>query len=136
MTNLELAKQAYQYFADGNIEGVLSLFDPKIEWHECKGFPFIEGDGRFNGPQAVAENIFAMIPEYYDWFKIDIEELIHSDDRVIMAGYYRGVWKQTGHEFKANATHVLTIKNGKLSRFFQAVDTATILNPVEVKKTV
>lgn len=136
MTNLELAKQAYRYFDEGKIEEVLALFDPKIEWHECEGFPYIEDDGIFFGPKAVAENVFAMLPEYFDGFKIDIEELIATGDRVVMAGYYRGTWKETRKEFKANATHVLTFKGGKLTRFFQAVDTATIVNPVKVKKTI
>ena len=43
-----------------------------------------------------------------------------------MVGYYQGKNKATRNSFKANATHVWTVKNGKLSRFFQAVDTATI----------
>jgi ketosteroid isomerase-like protein len=43
-----------------------------------------------------------------------------------MAGYYQGINKATGNSFKANATHVWTVKNGKLAKFFQAVDTATI----------
>jgi ketosteroid isomerase-like protein len=43
-----------------------------------------------------------------------------------MVGYYQGTNKTTGHDFKANATHVWTVKNGKMSHFFQAVDTAAI----------
>ena len=37
MTNVDLIKLAYSNFATGNVPGVLSLFDPAIEWHECKG---------------------------------------------------------------------------------------------------
>jgi uncharacterized protein len=43
-----------------------------------------------------------------------------------MVGYYQGMNIATGNSFKANATHVWTVKNEKLSQFFQAVDTATI----------
>jgi ketosteroid isomerase-like protein len=43
-----------------------------------------------------------------------------------MEGYYQGVNKASGNAFKANATHVWTVKNGRLLRFFQAVDTAAI----------
>jgi ketosteroid isomerase-like protein len=46
---------------------------------------------------------------------------------VVMAGYYQGTNKATGKPFKANATHVWTVKNGKLTHFFQAVDTVTIV---------
>ena len=64
MSNVDILKKGYQYFAEGNIEGVLSLFDPEIEWNECKGFPFIENEGTYIGHKAVVENIFAPNPEH------------------------------------------------------------------------
>lgn len=133
MKNLELAKKGYKKFSEGDIEGVLALFDPKIEWHECVGFPFVKGDGLSVGPQAIAKDVFSKIPEYYNDFKIVIDDLIEAGDRIIMAGHYTGTWKATGKKFRANAVHVWTIKNGKYTRFFQAVDTATIMNPVKAK---
>jgi len=129
MNNLELIKQGYQFFAEGNIEAVLTLFHPEIEWDECKGFPYVSGDGIFIGPNAIAQNIFAQIPEYFEGFQVDIQELFGTGDKVVMVGYYKGIWKATGKEFKANATHVWTVKDGKPTHFFQAVDTADIINP-------
>jgi ketosteroid isomerase-like protein len=129
MNNIELMKQGYQNFADGNVEAVLAIFHPEIEWNQCTGFPFTKGDGRYIGPDSVAKNIFAEIPEHYEGFNIDIQDLFEGGDKVVMVGYYKGIWKPTGKEFKANATHVWTVKDGKLTRFFQAVDTAEIVNP-------
>jgi len=129
MNNLELVKQGYQNFAEGNIEAVLAVFHPELQWNECKGFPYISGDGLFIGPNAVVQNVFAKIPEYIDGFQIDIQELFGNGDKVVMVGHYKGVWKATGKEFKANATHVWTLKDGKATHFFQAVDTAEIINP-------
>lgn len=126
MTNVELVKQAYADFSTGNVPGVLAVFDPAIEWHECKGIPFVNGDGIFIGPNEVVANVFMHIPAYFDGFNIAVSELFGADDKVVMAGYYQGTNKATGNSFKANATHVWTVKNGKLARFFQAVDTATI----------
>ena len=48
---------------------------------------------------------------------------------IVMVGYYTGTWKATGKTFKANATHTWTLKDGKVTHFFQAVDTAEIFNP-------
>jgi len=45
-----------------------------------------------------------------------------------MEGYYVGTWKETGKKFKANAAHIWTVKNDLATRFFQAVDSATIIN--------
>jgi ketosteroid isomerase-like protein len=128
MSNLELVKQGYQYFAEGNVEAVLTLFHPEIEWNECKGFPFVEGDGTFIGPQAVLQGVFAQIPVFYDGFAVEINDLFESGDKVVMEGYYVGTWKETGKKFKANAAHIWTVKNGLATRFFQAVDSATIIN--------
>jgi ketosteroid isomerase-like protein len=133
MKNIDLAKTGYKKFSEGDIDGVLAMFDPNMEWHECNGFPFIKGDGIFIGPEAVGNGVFSKIPEYYDHFNVEIEELMESGDRVIMKGYYRGTWKATGKKFKANAVHIWTVKNEKLTHFFQAVDTATIINPVKAK---
>ena len=129
MDNVELVKQGYKYFAEGNVEAVLELFHPEMEWNECQGFPYVSGDGLFIGPNAVVQNVFAKIPEYMDGFQVDVQELFGSGDKVVMVGHYKGVWKATGKKFKANATHVWTLKDEKATHFFQAVDTAEIINP-------
>ena len=126
MTNVELVKQAYAHFATGNVPAVLALFDPAIEWHECKGMSFVEGDGIFIGPDAVVTNVFMNLPVTFDGFNISVTEIFGTDDKVVMVGYYQGTNKATGNSFKANATHVWTVKDGKMAHFFQAVDTATI----------
>lgn len=128
MTNLDLVKQAYSNFATGNVEAVLAVFDPAIEWHECKGMPFVKEDGIFKGHEAIVTNVFMNLPVYFDGFNIAVNQIFGTDDKVVMEGYYQGINKATGNPFKANATHVWTVKNGKLIRFFQAVDTATIVS--------
>lgn len=126
MTNVDLVKQLYSDFALGNVEGVLAKFDPAIEWRECKGMPFVKGDGIFIGPEAIVTNVFMHLPVFFDGFNIAVNEIFGVEDKVTMAGYYQGVNKATGNPFKANAVHVWTLKNEKLTHFFQAVDTDTI----------
>jgi len=129
MSNLDLTKKAYQYFAEGNIEALVSLWKEDIIWDECTGFPYIEGDGIFIGAKAIVEGVFSKIPEYYEGFNIEFKEFIDGGDKIVMVGYYKGKWKHTGKEFKANATHVWSYEKGKISHFFQAVDSAQIVNP-------
>jgi ketosteroid isomerase-like protein len=128
MTNIEIVKLAYSSFAKGNLPGVLALFDPAIEWNECKGMPFVQGEGTFIGPDAIVANVFMNLPVSFDGFNIAVNEIFGTDDKVVMEGYYQGINRATGNPFKANATHVWTVRNGKLVRFFQAVDTATIMS--------
>ena len=128
-SHIEMMQKGYQDFADGNIPDVLAVFHPDIQWQAAKGFPFYADNALYVGHDAVVQNVFSQIPEYYDEFHIEITDLIESGDRVVMVGYYVGVWKETGKRFKANATHVWTVKEGLLTNFFQAVDTAAIINP-------
>jgi ketosteroid isomerase-like protein len=128
MTNVELVKKAYSCVATGDMPGALALFDPAIEWNECKGMPFVEGDGTYIGPDAVVSKVFMNLPVYFEGFNIAINEIFCAEDKVVMQGFYQGTNKATGKSFKANATHVWTVRNGKLIRFFQAVDTAAIVS--------
>lgn len=128
MNNLEIIQKGYKLFAEGNVPEVLALFDPKIEWSECKGFPYVKGDGISIGPEAVAQDVFAQLPSHFEGFNIEVKELFSCGNKVVMVGYYKGIWKATGKTFKANATHVWTLNNGKSTHFFQAVDTASIIN--------
>jgi ketosteroid isomerase-like protein len=73
--------------------------------------------------------VFAQIPAHYDNFSVDIQDIFANGDKVVVEGFYRGVWKATGKEFKANAAHIWTLKEGKAIKCMQAVDTAEIMNP-------
>jgi len=128
MKNIDIVKQGYQNFAEGNAEAVLAVFHPNIEWNECESFPYVTGDGIFHGPNEVVQNVFAKLPEYFDNFQIEIDELIDGGERVVMKGHYSGTWKPTGKKFRANAAHIWSLKDGKATHFFQAVDSATIMN--------
>ena len=39
MTNVELVKQMYSDLASGNAPAALAIFDPAIEWRECRVCP-------------------------------------------------------------------------------------------------
>ena len=57
-----VVKAAYGAFARGDVPTVMRLIDPKAEWVEtvAKGLP---GAGTHVGPVAVAENVFASVPQ-------------------------------------------------------------------------
>jgi ketosteroid isomerase-like protein len=126
MTNVELVKQMYSDLASGNAPAALAMFDPAIEWRECIGMPFVEDDGVYIGAESIVKNVFMQLPVVFDGFNVEASELFGAEDKVVMVGYYTGTNKATGNPFKANATHVWTVKNGKMIRFFQAVDTAML----------
>jgi uncharacterized protein len=126
MTNIEIVKKAYSCFETGDIPGVLTLFDPAIEWHECTGMPFVKDSGVYVGPDAVVSKVFMNLPVYFDGFNIAVTEIFGAGDRVVMEGFYQGTNKATGKPFKVNAAHLWTVRDGKLTRMFHAVDTGAM----------
>lgn len=127
MTNVDIVRQIYDDFATGNVPAVLGAMDPSIQWLECPGMPFMDSDAPVVGPNEVLAKVFMKLGEYFDQFEVSVSDIFGSGDRVCMEGYYEGVNKASGKRFKAQAAHIWTLKEGKLARFYQAVDTVTIM---------
>jgi hypothetical protein len=75
------------------------------------------------------ENVFAKIPVGFESFSIDVERLIDAGNVVVMQGHYVAKGKETGKSVRAAVAHVLEGSDGKIVRFDQYVDSATI-NPI------
>ena len=86
MTNVGSVKLAYSNFASGNVPWALVLFDFAIVWLECKGMPYVEGDGIFIGPEVVVIKVFMDSPVFFDGFNILPTEIFGADDKVVMVG--------------------------------------------------
>ncbi len=126
MNNLDLVKSVYAAFSAGDVPKVLGAMHPQIQWTETAGYKY---GGVYRSPQAVVEHVFAKIPEDFESFSIDVERLLDAGNRVIMQGHYVAKGKATGNSVRAAVAHVLEISDGKIVRFDQYVDSATI-NPI------
>ncbi len=65
----------------------------------------------------------------FESFSIDIERFIDAGDVIVMQGHYVAKDKATDKTVRAEVAHVLEISDGKIVRFDQYVDSATI-NPL------
>ena len=128
MNNVEIIKQAYEDFAQGNIPGVLGAFDENIQWLGAKGLPMHEGDGIVLGPQNILQGVFARIPEFFDELKIDVQDVFGVDNKVVVESYFVGTWKASGKAFKANSVNVWQLENGKVVRCFESIDTGEMMS--------
>ena len=127
MSHVDFVKGVYEAFGTGDVARVLGAMHPQIQWTETAGFEL--GGGTYRSPQAVLENVFAKIPVGFEAFSIDVERLIDAGNVVVMQGHYVAKGKATGKSVRAAFAHVLEISDGKIIRFDQYVDSATI-NPI------
>ncbi len=124
MSHVDFVKGVYAAFAAGDVPRVLGAMHQQIQWTETAGFKY---GGVYRSPQAVLENVFAKIAVEFESFSIDVERLIDAGNVVVMQGHY--VAKGKGKSVRAAVAHVFEISDGKIVRFDQYVDSATI-NPL------
>jgi uncharacterized protein len=125
-SNVDLVTGVYAAFGTGDVPKVLGSMHPQIQWTETAGYKY---GGIFRNPQAILENVFARIQGDFESFSVDVERLIDAGNVVVMQGHYVGKGKATGKSVRAAVAHILEISDGKIVRFDQYVDSATI-NPI------
>ena len=118
--SIEFVKGTYEAFGRGDVPAVLGAFADDIEWYEAEGMPY---GGLHRGGEAVAQNVFGPIAEDVEGFAVTPEELIGSGESVAAVVRYTGTGKETGKTLDLPAVHVWELRDGKLARFRQFIDT-------------
>ncbi|HVE68452.1 MAG TPA: nuclear transport factor 2 family protein [Solirubrobacteraceae bacterium] len=131
--NVQVVKDAYAAFGRGDVEAVLGAMTEDVEWNEAESMPYT---CRQPGPQEVAEQIFGPIVQDIEDFSVTPEEIVASGDLVVVICRYRGTGKATGRELDEPAVHVWDMRDGKLARFRQFLDTAKFLEVVPAEASV
>jgi uncharacterized protein len=117
--NVELVRGGYDDFNSGNIAGVLARLDPEVEWIEPGGGN--SPAGTFRGPDSVANDVFAKVPENFDEFTCTPEEARDEGDTVVVSARFEGKNK-SGAEFDTVAEQVWEVRDGKIVRLENKVD--------------
>jgi uncharacterized protein len=117
--NVDLVTGGYDDFNSGNIEGVTARFHPEIEWVEPGGGN--APSGTFRGPDSVANDVFAKVPENFDEFTVEVEDARDEGDTVVVTSRFKGKSK-SGAEFDLAGEQTWEIRDGKLAHFENKVD--------------
>jgi hypothetical protein len=115
-------RSIYEAFGRGDVQTVLGLMSEKVEWNEAEHFTYWTG-GPFVGPQAVLNGVFARIGQDFDGFTVDVGRVVGCGETVLSEGRYRGTVKATGKRLDVQVAHVWDVRDGKVVRFQQYVDT-------------
>jgi hypothetical protein len=102
------------------VAAVLGAFADDIEWYEAEGMPY---GGLHRGGEAVASKVFGPIAEDVDGFAVIPEEYMGSGTTVAAVVRYTGTGKATGKELDLPVVHVWDVRDEKLARFRQFIDT-------------
>ena len=111
----------YNKLSDGDAAGALGLMAADIEWITMWHYK-VEG----RGPGPVAEGLFKPLMAEWKSFSLIPTEFIAEDEIVVSLGDFKGVHGVTGKTSVARYAHVWTVRNGKIVRFRQYIDTLAV----------
>lgn len=117
-------------FSAPDLDGASSWWHPRIEWIVAREHP----EARILvGREAIATYL-------QDWeatlhgLQIDVDELLDAGDTVVAVGNVRGGGTDRGPDVSVPLALVCTVRDGKLVRVEEYLDTAEALNAVGLAK--
>lgn len=122
--SVDVVRGVYEAFARGDVPAVLGAMADDIEWYEAEGMPY---GGVYHGGEAVAQHVFGPITQDIQDFAVTPEEFIASGNAVAVVVRYTGTGKATGNKLDLPVVHVWDVRNGKIAKFRQFIDTAKFL---------
>jgi ketosteroid isomerase-like protein len=126
MDNVRLLKNLYEAFGRGDIPTVLGAMNSGIRWCQAEGNPYMPSGQAWVGPDAVLNNLFMKLGTEWDGFAVHPKAFHGAGDSVIVEARYSGTYKATGKSIDAQVCHVWDVRDGKVTRFQQYVDTAQV----------
>lgn len=126
MDNVALLKSLYDAFGRGDIPAALGSMSPDIKWCEAESNPYNPSGEPFVGPDAVLNEVFMKLGADWEGFAVHPTSFHGAGDSVIVEGRYQGLFRATGKRLDAQVCHVWDVKDGKITRFQQYVDTAKL----------
>jgi ketosteroid isomerase-like protein len=126
MNNVDVLKNLYDTFGRGDIPSVLGSMAPDIHWHQAESNPYMPSGEAWVGPDAVLNNLFMKLGAEWDGFSVHPKTFHSAGDSVIVEARYSGTYKATGKSMDMQVCHVWDVRDGKVTRFQQYVDTAKL----------
>jgi ketosteroid isomerase-like protein len=123
MSNLDIVRAHYAASAQGNIGEMMAHVSSQVRWTEMAGFPCA---GTWVGPQAVAENVFAVLGRDWIGYRFELQSLIDGGEHIVGIGSYHGTYRATGKDMQARVAHVWHLREGKVVAFEQFTDTLLV----------
>jgi uncharacterized protein len=115
--DLDRARQGYAALAAGDMQAVLELIDPEIEVEINTGRPDLPEGHRLHGHAGFLENL-EQLKEVFEDIEVRPEEFIEvGDDQLVVVIYTAGRGKGSGIRVENCVAHVLTLRDGKATRF-------------------
>jgi hypothetical protein len=121
--NLDLIRATYEGSSEENGRNLMAVLHPDVEWTEAEGFPYA---GTYVGVDALMAGVFARLGGEWIDYRAEVHTYLADGDRVAAFGVYSGTYKTTGKSMRAAFAHLYEVRDGKIRRMTQYVDTVMV----------
>ena len=121
--NLDLIRSTYEGSSEDNGRNLLAALAPDAEWTEAEGFPYA---GTYVGAEAITAGVFYRLGTEWIGYRADVNTFLEDGARVAAFGVYSGTYKATGRSMSAAFAHLWELRDGKIHRMTQYVDTVMV----------
>jgi len=119
--NIKIVQQLYEAFAKRNINAILGMLSPDVEWGEPLN-PYNPAGGTRHGHEGFLEWLH-IGRQSEDILVLEPRKMLEDDDSVAVVGYMKCRAILTGKVYESDFVHLVTIKSGKVVRFQEFFDT-------------
>lgn len=110
MSNVDIARSAYEAFGRGDLATLKDLLSEDSTWLTSDELPL---GGESRGRDNIIGN-FAEIPNYWSSFSVEPEEFIDGGDWVVVRGTQRA--SNDGGSFESPFAHLIKFADGQIVR--------------------
>ena len=116
--NAGVVKGAYEAFGRGDVPAVIDLVHDDVDWSSPETLP--QG-GHFQGKAGVGE-FFQSLGTAWDGLSINVESVSEAGDDLVIGVVHGSGKLRDGTSSEYGATHVFTVRDGKIARFREYTD--------------
>jgi ketosteroid isomerase-like protein len=133
--NIQLTQQIFKAFGEGNLQFLLNLLAEDVEWYVAGSPEYTPLAGKYHGVEQVAQ-IFKTVGEFLELKQFQPQEFVAQGDRVVVFGHAIGCVHPTNRAVEYDWVHFYTLRNGKITKFSEYLDTAAIAAAFDNLKSV
>jgi len=120
-SNIRTVQALYAAFGKGDVAAILAMLGPDVEWREPEN-PFNPAAGTRRGHAGFLEWL-RIGHESEDILTLEPRQFLADDTGVAVVGFSRCRAKSTGRTYESDFVHVVTFRDGKITRFQEFFDT-------------
>jgi hypothetical protein len=111
--NVEVVKRVIQAVNERDLDRLLAVCDPGVEFHALTRWP---GEPPVLRGHEGAEHLLALLDSEFDEFRAEPQEFIDAGERVAVLAAMSAIGKQSRVPVRFNEAFVHTISDGRLVR--------------------